>query len=112
MFSSYTRDESIHHRLGLLGVTMPFYFNAADSKNSAREFIEVAIYTPFYQLTGEISVRVGIRLTDHLNTEIDGKFVAVKNAKIYNSNNQAIAEYGFLNVSTEHIILVCPLDKK
>lgn len=89
---------------------MPLYFNAADSKNSAREFITIILYTSTYQIQGEISVRVGIRLSDHLNTELSGQFLAVRNAEIRDNDGKTIGKYSFLNISTKHIILVCPLD--
>ncbi|WP_119327552.1 DUF6812 domain-containing protein [Cysteiniphilum halobium] len=88
---------------------MPFYYNAADSKNSARDFIAVTIYTNKYIVKGEISVRVGVRLTDHINSETSGKFIALRNVKIHmDINAQAISECAFMNINLDNILFVHP----
>ncbi len=91
---------------------MPFYYNAADSKNSARDFIAVTIYTNEYIVKGEISVRVGVRLTDHINSETSGKFIALRNAKIYQDiNNEPASECKFMNINLENILFLHPDDE-
>ena len=90
---------------------MPFYYNAADSKNSARDFITVTVYTSKYIIEGEVSVRVGIRLTDHINSETTGRFIALRNAKIYLDPNTAIIkECAFMNINIENILFLHPND--
>ncbi|WP_116964838.1 hypothetical protein [Fastidiosibacter lacustris] len=88
---------------------MPFYYNAADSRNSARDFILITIYTDKYKIKGEISVRTGVRLTDHINTETTGKFIALRNAKIYiHANDELIRECDFMNVNLDNILFLHP----
>ena len=88
---------------------MPFYYNAADSKNSARDFIAVTIYTNKYIVKGEISVRVGVRLTDHINSETTGRFIALRNAKIHLTiNEEPINECAFMNVNLANILFLHP----
>lgn len=88
---------------------MPFYYNAADSKNSARDFVPVTVHTDQYIITGEISIRTGVRLTDHINSEMTGKFIALRNVKVYIQENKSpINECEFMNINLDKILFLYP----
>ena len=92
---------------------MPFYYNAADSKNSSRDFIAVTVYTNKYIIKGEISTRAGIRLTDHINSETTSKFIALRNVQIHiQGAEKPFDECEFMNINLDNILFLYPNKQK
>ena len=54
-----------------------------------------------------------MRITDHMNSEIKDKFIAVKDVEIYLANNDSkpIRTCSFINMNIDNIILLHPLEE-
>ncbi len=66
------------------------------------------IQTEAYSIRGYVHVRVGDRLSDELNEELN--FLAVTEAEIYSLDEQPLYTTNFLAVNRKHIVWLMPVD--
>ena len=68
------------------------------------------IQTKTHDIRGYVHVRKGDRLSDELN--IDCRFLAVTEAKIYNPDGEVLYTSDFLAVNREHIVWLMPINEQ
>lgn len=69
---------------------------------------KVTIYTKHFQITGDIFLYQGARLTDYM---LEAKlFIAVSNAEITDCRNDKSFTASFLNVNRDHIEVILPVE--
>lgn len=71
-----------------------------------KEQVAVIIQSTFGRIDGFIYVMAGARLKDEINNA--DQFIAVTNAKIYDSQNAYLCSCKFVSVNRDHIIWLLP----
>jgi hypothetical protein len=72
----------------------------------AKHPVQVIIQTVQNTIRGTIYIRPDSRVKDELNTT--DHFLAVTNAEVFNTQNEAVYQSSFMVVNTNHIVWVIP----
>ena len=76
----------------------------------SKKSVPVIIQTNIHRIEGMVHVRRGDRLSDELDRETD--FLAVTEAKIFDSENQPIYNAEFLSIAKVNIVWLLPINQE
>lgn len=74
----------------------------------SKKSVPVVMQTTTHRIEGNVHIRRGERLKDELDREEN--FLAVTEAKIFNSDNQPIYSSSFLSVAKINIVWIFPIN--
>jgi len=71
--------------------------------------MQVRVYTHQFQLTGDLSIFTGVRLTDYMNEA--KPFISLTDVKACDREGRVLFGTAFLNVRRDSIELIVPVDQ-
>lgn len=71
--------------------------------------MQVRVYTPQFQLTGDLTIYTGVRLTDYMNEA--KSFISLTDVKAWDREGRLLFDTAFLNVRRDSIELIVPVNQ-
>lgn len=77
--------------------------------NERSDKMKVRVYTHQFQLTGDLSIFTGVRLTDYMNES--KPFISLTGVNACDREGRTLFGSAFLNVRRDSIELIVPVDQ-